>query len=81
MRVSDRQVRVLRAAADVTGETVTGFILAAATERAHDVLGSAERIDLRVEAFERFVAALDDPIVAMPALERYVREPSPIRPG
>lgn len=33
LRVSERQERVLRAAADLTGETLTGFLLAAATER------------------------------------------------
>ncbi len=34
MRVSDRQERVLRAAAELSGETLTGFVLGAATERA-----------------------------------------------
>jgi uncharacterized protein (DUF1778 family) len=39
MRVSGRQERILRAAAELTGETMTGFVLAAATERAETVLG------------------------------------------
>ena len=34
MRVSERQERVLRAAAELSGETLTGFVLGAATERA-----------------------------------------------
>jgi len=78
MRVSDRQVRVLRAAADLTGETLTGFVLAAATERADEVIERAERIDVSSEAFERFVAALDGPVEEMPTLRRYARKRSPI---
>ena len=78
MRVSERQERVLRAAADLSGETLTGFVLAVATERAEEVLARGQRIDLDVEAFERFVAALDGPVEVMPTLRRYAGEPSPI---
>jgi len=78
MRVSERQERVLRAAADLSGETLTGFVLAVATERAEEVLARGQRIDLDVEAFERFVAALDGPVEEMPTLRRYAGEPSPI---
>ena len=45
MRVSERQERVLRAAAELSGETLTGFVLGAATERAEDVLDRAQRIE------------------------------------
>jgi uncharacterized protein (DUF1778 family) len=78
MRVSERQERVLRAAAELSGETLTGFVLAAATERAQEVLERAERIDVSVEAFARFVAALDEPPEEMPTLRRYARKRSPI---
>jgi uncharacterized protein (DUF1778 family) len=78
MRVSPRQERVLRAAADLTGETLTGFVLAAATERAEEVVARAERIEVGVEAFERFVAALDAPVEDMPKLRRHAKKPSPI---
>jgi uncharacterized protein (DUF1778 family) len=78
MRVSDRQERILRAAAEVTGETLTGFVLAAATERAETVLERAERIDLGAEAFERFVAALDQRGEDMPVVRRYAVARSPI---
>lgn len=78
MRVSGRQERVLRAAADLTGETLTGFVLAAATERAEEVIERAERIEVGAEAFERFVAALDGPAEEMPTLRRYARSRSPI---
>ncbi|HEY7830799.1 MAG TPA: DUF1778 domain-containing protein [Solirubrobacteraceae bacterium] len=78
MRVSERQERVLRAAADLNGETLTGFVLSVATERAEEVLERAQRINLSSEAFKRFTGALDAPIEEMPTLRRYARKQSPI---
>jgi uncharacterized protein (DUF1778 family) len=78
MRVSERQERLLRAAAELSGETLTGFVLGIAIERAEQVLERAQRIELRAEAFDRFVAALDAPAEDMPALRRYARTRSPI---
>jgi uncharacterized protein (DUF1778 family) len=78
MRVSERQERVLRAAAELSGETLTGFVLGAATERAEEVLDRAQRIELSREALIRFVEAIDRPIEEMPTLARYARERSPI---
>jgi uncharacterized protein (DUF1778 family) len=78
MRVSEHQERVLRAAADLSGETLTGFVLSVATERAEQVLERAQRIELGDEAFRRFVLALDAPAEEMPTLRRYARTQSPI---
>jgi uncharacterized protein (DUF1778 family) len=78
MRVSERQERILRAAAELTGETMTGFVLAAATERAETVLERAERINLSAQAFQRFVAALDQPAEEMAVLRHYAITDSPI---
>ena len=78
MRVSERQERVLRAAADLSGETLTGFVLSVATERAEQVLERAQRINLSSEAFRRFAAALDAPAEDMPTLRRYAQAQSPI---
>lgn len=78
MRVSERQERVLRAAAELSGETLTGFVLGVATERAEQVLERANRVDLSAEAFDRFVAALDEPAEEMPVVRRYARRRSPI---
>lgn len=78
MRVSDHQERVLRAAADLSGETLTGFVLSVATERAEEVLQRSQRISLSAEAFKRFVEALDAPAEEMPTLRRYTRKRSPI---
>ncbi len=78
MRVSERQERVLRAAADLSGETLTGFVLSVATERAEQVLERAQRINISSEAFGRFVEALDAPAEEMPTLRRYAKESSHI---
>ncbi len=78
MRVSERQERLLRAAADLSGETLTGFVLSVATERAQEVLERTQRIDLDAEAFERFAQALEAPAEQMPTLHRYAHEQSPI---
>jgi uncharacterized protein (DUF1778 family) len=78
MRVSERQERVLRAAAELSGETLTGFVLASATERAEEILERAQRIDVSAEEFKRFVDALEAPAEEMPALRRYARKRSPI---
>jgi uncharacterized protein (DUF1778 family) len=78
MRVSQRQERVLRAAAELSGETLTGFVLGAATERAEEIVERAQRIELGLEAFQRFVQAVEAPVEEMPTLNRYAREQSPI---
>jgi uncharacterized protein (DUF1778 family) len=78
MRVSSRQEKVLRAAAGLTGQTLTGFVLGAATEQAEAVLERVNRIDVSQETFERFVKALDEPSEQMPVLRRYARKRSPI---
>lgn len=78
LRVDPRLQARLRAAAEANGETVTGFVLAAAAERAEEVLQRAERIAIGAEAFARFAAALDAGDATMPTLSRYAKEPSPI---
>jgi uncharacterized protein (DUF1778 family) len=78
MRVSERQERVLRAAAELSGETLTGFVLGAATDRAERILERAQRIELSSEAFKRFVEAVESPAEEMPTVRRYARKQSPI---
>jgi len=78
LRVDPRLQARLRAAAEANGETVTSFVLAAAAERAEEVLQRSERIAVRAEAFARFAAALDAADEPMPTLRRYAKESSPI---
>lgn len=78
MRVSEQQERILRTAAELSGETLTGFLLSVATERAAEVVARAQRIEVTAEAFDRFVAALDGPPEEMPAVRRYAGRQSQI---
>jgi uncharacterized protein (DUF1778 family) len=78
MRVTDEQERILRAAADLSGETLTGFVLSVATERAADVVARAQRIEISKEAFGRFAAVLDSPAEDMATVRRYAAKPSQI---
>jgi uncharacterized protein (DUF1778 family) len=78
LRVEPHQEARLRAAAEANGETLTGFMLAAARERADNVLERANRIAISGAVFERFVAALDADVEPMSTLSRYAQEPSPI---
>jgi len=78
MRVSEQQERTLRAAAELSGETLTGFVLSVATERAATVIARAQQIEVSAEAFDRFVAALDAPQEEMPTVRRYAGKRSHI---
>jgi uncharacterized protein (DUF1778 family) len=78
LQVDPHQEARLRAAADADEETLTSFMLAAAGERADNVLERAGRIAIGRAAFDRFVAALDSKAEPMPTLSRYAQEASPI---
>ena len=78
LRVDPDQEARLRAAAEANGETLTGFMLAAAAERADQVLERVGRIAISAKAFERFVNALEGQVEPMPTLSPYAHETSPI---
>ncbi|MHB2022645.1 MAG: type II toxin-antitoxin system TacA family antitoxin [Mycobacteriales bacterium] len=78
LRVDPDQEARLRAAAEANGETLAGFMRAAATERADQVLERAGRIAITAAAFERFVSALEGQVAPMPTLSRYAHETGPI---
>ncbi|MDA8067553.1 MAG: DUF1778 domain-containing protein [Actinomycetota bacterium] len=62
----------------MSGETLTGFVLGAASERAEQILERAQRIELGIETFRRFVEAVEAPVDEIPTLRRYTRAQSPI---
>ena len=73
MRLSSEQEELLKAAASRQGQSLTGFVLGAATERAQEVVEKGQRIELSRQEFDRFFKALDAPVEPMPALHRYAR--------
>ncbi len=78
VRISEQQERILRAAAELSGETLTGFVLSVATARAADVVARGQRIEVKAGAFDRFAAALDGSPVEMPTVRRYASKQSQI---
>ena len=77
-RLAPEQERSLREAAAITGQSVSGFVLASAVEHAHDVLLRANKITLSDSAFRAFVAALDEPAEEVPELVRLFQRTSRI---
>jgi uncharacterized protein (DUF1778 family) len=75
LRVSARQANVIRQAAGATSKTVTAFVLDAAYVEAQRALADRRMFRLDAERWERFVAALDRPVVEKPRLRRLLREP------
>lgn len=73
MRLSSEQGDLLRAAAERQGQSVTGFVLGAASDRAREIIDGAERIELHRRDFDRFAKGLDAPDEPMPMLRRYAR--------
>lgn len=61
MRLSPDQEALLRAASSLVGESLTAFVLGAATERAEELLDRANRIEVSRPAFDRFVTTLYRP--------------------
>lgn len=68
VRVTETQDALIREAAAVTGETVTGFLLGAAQQRAHELLDERRHLVMSTQAFDAFAAALDAPAERVPEL-------------
>ena len=77
-RLTPEQERALRQASALTGQSLTGFVLSSAVDRAHELLDRANAIQLSDASFRRFVAALDEPAEDVPELARLFRRPSQI---
>lgn len=77
-RLSPEQERSLRQAAALTGQSISGFVLSSAVDRAHGLLERANTIELSDAAFRGFVAALDEPAEAAPELVRLFKRRSRI---
>ena len=69
-RLNTEQELALRHAAALSGQSVSGFVVSTAVERAHEVLARANDVRLSDAAFRDFVAALDEPAEMVPELVR-----------
>jgi uncharacterized protein (DUF1778 family) len=61
VRVSAEQDAVIREAAALAGQTVTGFLLDAAQDRAREVIDERRDLVMSKATFARFAGALDAP--------------------
>ena len=74
VRVTPEQDALIRQAADLEDTTVTAFVLDTVTARAKRVVKQHQDLVLSNEAFDRFLAELDRPAQAVPALIELFRE-------
>jgi len=74
VRVTPDQDALIRQAADLEDTTVTAFVLDTVTSRAKRVVKQHQDLVLSNEAFDRFLAELDRPAEAVPALIELFRE-------
>ena len=61
VRVTDEQNALIREAAAAAGQTVTGFLLSAAEDRARTILDERRHLVMSDRAFAAFAAAVDQP--------------------
>lgn len=73
LRVTDEQDAVIRQAAELAGQTVTGFLLSAGQQRARELLDARAHLVMSGHAFERFAAALDEPGEPVPEMTELFR--------
>jgi uncharacterized protein (DUF1778 family) len=68
VRVTPEQDALIRHAADLDETTVTAFVLETVTAQAKRVVKQHQDLLLSNEAFDRFIAELDEPAKAVPEL-------------
>lgn len=79
VRALDREKERVEAAAAVSGQSTSYFILQAALREADSVLGSAEVITVPNVEFDALTDWLDEPATPIPALERAFSRPPQFR--
>ena len=70
VRLSERQRGLIHDAAEVTGTSMSEFILVPAIERAVNILASEQVTRLNAEVAERFIAWMDEPARVIPSMKR-----------
>ncbi len=73
LRAEPEREQRIRAAARIANQSVTSFVLDAATERAEEVLQAAATTTVPSDYFEELHRALSEPPVPNPALQRAAR--------
>jgi uncharacterized protein (DUF1778 family) len=76
LRVDPEQKALLEAASRAAGDTVSGFVLRAATEAAADVVADRRVFVLDEQAWEVFDQALSRPAAEVPGLRELLSTPT-----
>jgi uncharacterized protein (DUF1778 family) len=76
LRVDPEQKALLEAASRTAGDTVSGFVLRAATEAAADVLADRRVFVLDEQAWQLFDQALSGPATEVPGLRELLSAPT-----
>ena len=74
LRVSDRQRTVYQRAAALEGISVSALVTSAADARAGELLHAHASMTVPADVFDGLLAALDQPAVLPPALEKALDE-------
>ena len=81
VRVTPEQDALIRQAAYLEDTTVTAFVLDTVTARAKRVLKQHQDLVLSNDAFDRFIAELDQPAEAVPELVDLFKRHPKLREG
>jgi uncharacterized protein (DUF1778 family) len=81
LRVDPEQKALLEAASRVAGNTVSGFVLRAATKAAADVVANRRVFVLDEQAWQVFDQALSRPAVEVPGLRELLSTPTVLDRG
>lgn len=76
LRVEPGQKALLEAASNATGDTVSGFVLRAASEAAADVLADRNSFVLDEQSWQLFDQALSRPAADVPGLRELLSTPT-----
>lgn len=74
LRATERQLDLLRQAAEAQGRSLSDFVLTTSTERAEEILVERRQFVASPQAWEKFMAALDSPPLPVPALIQLFRD-------
>jgi uncharacterized protein (DUF1778 family) len=77
LRVAPGDDALLRQAAELSGETLSEFLVESGRERAERLLADRTRFALDTDAWQRFSDALERPAEVKPALRELFERPRP----
>jgi uncharacterized protein (DUF1778 family) len=75
LRLTPEEHELLRVAAELERVSVTTFLVNVATRRAHEVIEENRDTVMAAEAYEKFLAELDEPARSIPELVELFRRP------